>query len=106
MKKPQELEASVESAITSVLQCHGWLVIPLNAERPNGGKPQKRQAKAGTPDLAAFKNGRGILIECKRPKGGKVLASQKLFRPYAEKHGVPYVLALSVDDIWALTFMR
>ena len=91
-------EASVESAVTALLQTRGWLVLPLNAERPQKGKAARRQAMPGTPDLVALKDGRGVLIECKRP-GGKRRRSQDLFTEYAAKHGVAVVLA---DDARAV----
>ena len=94
-------EASVEAAITTLLQCRGWLVIPITAERPNDGKRTKRHADAGTPDLVALKDGRGVLIEVKR-EGGRVRKAQTLYHEYAAKHGVPVIVARGIEEVMEL----
>lgn len=95
-QKPSE--SQVEDAITTALQLRGWLVIPITAERPDGGKRRKRHAMPGTPDLVALKDGKGVLIEVKR-HGGAVRRSQEIYRAYAAKHGVAVILARSVEDL-------
>lgn len=91
-------EDSIEAAIVAALQCHGWLVIPVQAERTNGGRRTRRHAMPGTPDLVALRAGQGVLIEVKRPTG-KVRKAQALYHAYAAKHGVPVIVARGIEDV-------
>ena len=54
----------------------------------------------GIPDVIAFKHGRTLLIECKRP-GGRLRKSQKRFIEEIEEHidfSLNYIIANDVEN--------
>ena len=94
-------EAQIQQAIVNYLQALGWYVIVTDAgEAARASRQRHRQGRMrpGTPDLVALKDGRGVLIEVKRPRG-RLTARQKWEHDVAKSRGVPVLVARSVEDV-------
>lgn len=77
---------------------------------PNGGARSKVEAailqglgvRAGVADLVFQWEGGGLQVELKRPDGkGRQSGSQKEWEKICERHGVPYLVADSLDGVIA-----
>lgn len=107
-------ENDVKTAIIEYLQYTGWLVLRVNSGANVSNEQGKRHffwfvkwfslgrspQTAGCADILAFKDGRYLAVETKRPgKRGNVTDAQWDFlRAWAE-HGGAWCIAEHVDDV-------
>jgi len=94
-------EAQLQQAIVNLLQAYGWYVIVTDAgEAARASRQRHRQGRMrpGTPDLVALRDGRGVLIEVKRPRG-RLTERQRAEHELARHCGVPVLVARSAEDV-------
>lgn len=73
------------------------VAVPLNGTRP------VRYGVNGQADISGILMGKGtrLEIECKAEKSGYQSKVQKAYQRGIERFGGVYILARSVDDVWA-----
>jgi Holliday junction resolvase len=80
-------EQSIQTKIKNKLTASGWLVRKVI-----------QCGDAGWPDLEAFKDGRCLHVEVKRP-GQKPTALQEYKMKQLRDNGIEAIVATSVDDV-------
>ena len=95
----QPLESAIQAHIVRALNLKGWNVWEMQ-KGSNGPTGNRRvYCTPGVPDLLAFKPGRLLFLEVKRPKTGRLSAAQ------VERHreltlcGLPVHVVTSVEDV-------
>lgn len=104
---PKELkEKEVQKQVMQYLIMNGYLVVRINSGAfiesnryirayiiANNGK------SSGLPDVLAMKQGKGMLLEIKAGRGGKVSDKQKDFISLARSKGVDVYVINSLDQV-------
>lgn len=103
--KPRKIEAPLHIAILEylrdVLSDSHIVFHPANGghrSKAVAAEMKRMGVMAGIPDLAILRPaGRIAWIEVK-PEGEYLSLSQKAFKAWCEKHGVPFAVCRSIDD--------
>jgi hypothetical protein len=105
MKSPTPREADIQRSITDWLSAKGifWKRMALGGVMQAGGAFRTKNPMTGFGDLWGFlpgtKRGEIFVIECKKPKTGRLSDQQKDWRVTYCRFGVLYILATSLDDV-------
>lgn len=91
-QKNKSTEADIQRQIRDYLLWQGWFVFKIH---------QSLGSYKGVADLYAIKNGRGVWIEVKTPRG-RQSEHQEQFEKDILSHGGEYLLARSVEDVMGL----
>lgn len=98
LTRESDIQAAILIYVTSLPGSYFWRqntgVFP-DAE----GRRRVRACPKGTPDIIGVLQGRFIVIEVKRGKGGVHAEDQKNWQRNCERAGGLYILARSVDDV-------
>jgi hypothetical protein len=100
-KKPKASEKEIEAVIIQYLMIKGWVVLKTDAgesARATKGANKRSSIYAGTPDLIALKDGRGIAIEVKA-SGGKLTDRQRQMHAYYRSASIPVAVVRSLEDL-------
>lgn len=89
MRRARVKEATIERELVARVRARGGVCAKLTGAR-------------GIPDRLVVLDGRVVLVECKRPRGGRLSAHQVWWRSACAAQGVAIVLVRSVADIDAL----
>lgn len=96
------IELDVQSLIliylTSLPKSHFYRVN-TGVFPDSDGVRRIRTCPKGTPDIKGTLNGRSVVVEAKRSKGGKHAEDQKNWQRNHERAGGLYILANSVDAV-------
>jgi hypothetical protein len=107
-------EADVQAAAIVFLQTRRppWLVMITDSAMSVIGEEKRGSSlDPGQADLVAVRRNelgteQVLLVECKRPKGGRVRESQKLWHLYAEKFGFRVWIVRDFETLEALYNQR
>lgn len=89
-------ESSVQEAIRSECNRRGWICNGSRIDLPTTTIP-------GSPDFWIIaEKGRLILVECKRPKGGKLSREQLGYHLWAERLGHKVHVVRSLEEFLAI----
>lgn len=98
LTRESDIQAAILIYVTSLPRSYFWRQntgVFHDAE----GRRRVRACPKGTPDIIGALNGRFIVIEVKRGKGGVHMEDQKNWQRNCERAGGLYILARSVDDV-------
>ena len=95
MKQETQTENAPKRAAISILESHGWLVLPQLQNRVRG---RTHKGKRGVPDLLAFKAGKCVGIEVKT-KTGIISQDQIRFAEAWFRAGMEYYIYRQPEDL-------
>ena len=110
--KKNTKEKTVQADLIYFLELHGWLVTTTDASRfTSNGMIHNSKIKPGTQDILAIRPSAReggykslpptfhvLAIECKRPSGGRVRVSQKIYHEYSLKFGVEVLVVKNLAE--------
>lgn len=105
MKNFKPREADIQRAICNWLKAKGifWKRMALGGVMQAGGTFRTKNPMKGFGDLWGFmpgtRRGEIFVIECKKPKTGRLSDEQKDWRVTYQRFGVFYIEARSLDDV-------
>lgn len=92
----EALESSIQEAIRSECNRRGWICNGSRMDLPT-------TTIIGSPDFWILADkGRLILVECKRPKGGKLSSEQRGYHLWAERLGHKVNVVRSLEEFLAI----
>ncbi len=110
-----KLESRAQREIIEVLRKAGWMVVRINGGgfRSRGGRyvatyrVEGFEQGQGFPDLLALRgtaDGRcqALLVECKRPTGGRLSRVQRAFQAFAECFNIQVHVCRTAEEILAV----
>ncbi|SFK83400.1 VRR-NUC domain-containing protein [Methylocapsa palsarum] len=103
---PRPKEIVLHMSVAKVLREHArsdwqWCHVPTGEirDKRTASKLKQMGAKAGWPDFLLIQpRGRLHCLELKRA-GEKLSEAQDAFRMWCVRHGIPHVVAFSIDDV-------